>query len=84
MGGSVGGGGGENSPVIPGNGGGLCLGDPALLDAATCPAAPELAGIGAWVGCWYMTCPTPGACTTCSCVAVDGGAAWDCDAGASE
>jgi hypothetical protein len=54
---------------------------PGRLNAALCPAVPELGGQAAWVGCQYSDCSTSNTCTTCNCVALDGGAAWNCDAG---
>jgi hypothetical protein len=74
------GGGGGGTPLAE-NGGGSC---PERIDAAACPSVPGLQGIGAWVGCSYTGCSASNACTTCHCLAVDGGASWDCDAGASE
>jgi hypothetical protein len=70
-------------------GGGSC---PARADAAVCPAipsvvappvpppnAPQNPDLGTyWVGCEATTCSSATACTTCSCVEVDGGAAWEC------
>jgi hypothetical protein len=69
-------------------GGGGC---PARADAAICPPppsavappelppnAPRLPDLGYWVGCELTNCSSATACTTCSCVEADGGAAWEC------
>lgn len=79
---------GEGDPGILVGGGGSC---PARADAAACPAipsivappvpppnAPPLPIYGSWVGCQYSSCSTPSACTTCTCIAGDAGAAWGC------
>jgi hypothetical protein len=73
-----------------GVGGGGC---PARADAAVCPAIPSVVAPpapppgapgfpidpgSAWVGCQYTSCSSASACTTCTCVADDAGAAWDC------
>lgn len=85
--------GGETDAGIFVGGGGSC---PARADAAVCPAipsivappspppnAPALPAFGSWVGCQYSSCSSPSACTSCTCIADDAGAAaWDCnDAG---
>ena len=69
-------------------GGGGC---PDRADAASCPAAPAWVDIptpppngpptlepGYWVGCEFTGCSSQTSCTTCTCVAADGGGAWEC------
>jgi hypothetical protein len=88
-----GGSGGDGDVGILVGGGGSC---PARADAAACPAipaivapptppanAPALPAFGSWVGCQYSSCSSPSACTSCTCIVDDAGAAaWDCsDAG---
>jgi hypothetical protein len=55
--------------------------------ATTCPPLPAIfntpvAPPRLSVGCGYSYCYRSGGCVDCPCVAVDGGTAWDCDAGA--
>jgi hypothetical protein len=59
-------------------GGGGC---PARADAAPCPPLPPDIPSppgGQWVGCEFTNCASSTACTTCSCVEADAGAAWQC------
>lgn len=59
-----------------------------VFGATTCPPPPAAIfnGLNAlgplWVGCSYGYSYLSGSYADCSCVPVDGGATWDCDAGA--
>ncbi|MGD0679796.1 MAG: hypothetical protein ABSC94_30800 [Polyangiaceae bacterium] len=69
---------------------------PARGNAGLCPAVPAIVAPpvppklppgspdvdSTWVGCQYTSCSSAAECTTCTCVAMEAGAAWDCgDAG---
>jgi len=75
------GGGSDNGNCTTTNGGGVC---PERGDAAACTNTSAWCGPApAWVGCRFSACNPSGACTSCVCAAVEGGAAWNClaDAG---
>jgi hypothetical protein len=58
-----------------------------VIGATTCPPLPAAIFSGPnavgplWVGCWYSYCYRSGGCVPYTCVAVDGGAAWEFDPG---
>jgi hypothetical protein len=68
----------------PGQGGFFRLRAPSVVaPPAPPPGAPgfPINPGSAWVGCQYTSCSSASACTTCTCVADDAGAGWDCTDG---